>query len=172
MVQARSGARTTLMFLHGAGGFEEDGTLATRLAKSIDAELLMPRMSDEDMSVESWAAPIRHELADLGHDDLVVAHSFGASILVKVLAERVWQVRRAHLLAMPNWGQDGWEVEEYDFDGPEPPQSLTLHHCRDDAVVPFAHLALNARTLPGARVEAHSTGGHQFEDEVPDLLGS
>lgn len=172
MVQGRSRARTTLLFLHGAGGFVEDGPLGSRLAASIDADLVMPRMSDEDMSVESWALPIRSALADLGPDDLVTGHSFGGSILLKVLVERAWPVRRVHLLAMPNWGADGWEVEEYDFDGPEPPQSLILHHCRDDTVVPFAHLALNTRVLPGARVEAHTTGGHQFEDELPQLLGS
>lgn len=172
MVQGRSRARRALLFLHGAGGFEEDGPLASRLAASIDADLVMPRMSDDDMSVESWASPIRRAVADLGPDDLVAGHSFGGSILLRVLVERLWPVRRVHLLAMPNWGEDGWEVEEYDFDGPEPPQSLTLHHCRDDAVVPFAHLALNTRVLPGAGVEVHATGGHQFEDEVPVLLGA
>ena len=42
----------------------------------------------------------------------------------KVLAERAWSVQRAVLLAMPNWGQDGWGVTEYDFDGHVPRQTL------------------------------------------------
>lgn len=41
---------------------------------------------------------------------------------------------------------------------------ISLHHCRDDEVVPFEHLALNAARLPSATVVEHQRGGHQFED--------
>lgn len=170
MSQEVSQSTPTLLFFHGAGGFDEDGPLASSLVEHLGADLVMPRLSDTDMSFVGWAAPIRSALAGLGPDDLVVGHSFGASILVRVLAERSWAVRRAVLLAMPNWGPEGWDVKDYAFEGPEPPQSLTLHHCLDDVVVPFSHLALNSRVLPAARVEAHTEGGHQFEHLASVLL--
>lgn len=162
--------QSTLLFLHGAGGFFEDAPLARGLADSLAARLVMPQFSDDDMSFESWAVPMRAALDKLGPTDLVVGHSFGGSILVKVLSERAWTVSRAVLLAMPNWGSAGWDVEEYALDQSEPAQSLTLHHCRDDDVVPLSHLALNRADLPNAVSQAHDRGGHQFEGleaEIP-----
>lgn len=160
----------TLLFLHGAGGFREDAPLARGIAEAYGARLVMPMLSDEDMTFEAWAAPIRAALSGLGSADLVVGHSFGGSILVKVLAEREWKVRRAVLLAMPNWGEGGWGVDEYAFDGPEPGQFLVLHHCLDDEVVPFDHLALNRADLPNAAFQVHEKGGHQFEGPATALL--
>lgn len=152
----------TLVFLHGAGGFDEDRPLADAISASAGARLVLPRLPDEDMSFDGWAEPIRRAIAPLGADDLLVGHSFGGSILVKVLAERVWPVERAVLLAIPNWGPEGWNVDHYAFAGTPPPQSLVLHHCSDDDVVPVEHLALNAAALPGAATRTHPTGGHQF----------
>ncbi|WP_194846540.1 hypothetical protein [Mumia zhuanghuii] len=40
--------------------------------------------------------------------------------------------------------------------------AVSLDHCRDDEVVPFEHLALNAVRMPSARVVEHPAGGHQF----------
>lgn len=159
-----------LLYLHGADGFYEDGPLASGLAEELVEPLMMPHLPDDDMSFEGWASPIRHALSELGPGDLVVGHSFGGSILIKVLAEREWPVRRALLLAMPNWGPDGWDVPEYVFDGSVPRQSLSLHHCADDLVVPVSHLELNSADLPAASVKVHETGGHQFDDQVSTLL--
>lgn len=149
----------TLMFIHGAGGFVEDRAIVDRL----DGPVTMPEFSDDDMTFEAWAVPIREHLNELDAADLVVAHSFGASILLKVLGEQKYTVSRAVLLAMPDWTPQGWDVAEYAFEGPEPATALALHHCLDDEVVPFDHLQLHARRLPSATFTEHPTGGHQFE---------
>jgi serine hydrolase len=44
--------------------------------------------------------------------------------------------------------------------------SIYLYHCRDDATVPFDHLALYAQALPQATVRAFNDGGHQFNDDL------
>jgi len=168
MTEARDDS--TLLFLHGAGGFVEDGPLARGIAEAARARLVMPMLSNEDMTFEAWAAPTRAALSELRSADLVVGHSFGGSILVKVLAERDWAARRAVLLAMPNWGSGGWDVDEYAFEGPEPRQSLVLHHCLDDEVVPFDHLELNRAGLPNAAFRVHQEGGHQFDGLTSALL--
>lgn len=152
-----------LFFFHGAGGYDDDQVIADDLGRVLGSPLDVPHLPDEDMSVEAWAAPIRRSLADLGADDVVVAHSFGASILLRVLAEGVHAPSKVVLLATPNWGPNGWDVEDYVFEGPEPLSPVSLHHCRDDDEVPFAHLALNAAQLPSARVCEHASGGHQFD---------
>lgn len=154
-----------LLFVHGAGAEDEDRPLAEALAKSLRLELRYPRISDADMSLEAWAKPVRAALDALAPDDVVVAHSFGATVLVRVLGEPARSralPRAATLLAMPDWGPTGWDVAAYVISGAEPPQTLSLHHCRDDEVVPFAHLALSAARLPSASVHAHPRGGHQL----------
>ena len=41
-----------------------------------------------------------------------------------------------------------------------------LYHSRDDATVPFEHLALYAQALPQATVRAFEEGGHQLNDDL------
>ena len=152
----------TLVFLHGAGGYVEDRPLAEGLAAESATDLRYPELSDQDMSVAAWSAQIAEALGDLGADDRVVAHSFGASVLLLMLADGLELPGEVRMLAMPNWGPDGWDVAEYAFGGSEPSTPLVLQHCRDDEVVPFDHLALNAALLPSARVVVRDRGGHQF----------
>lgn len=153
-----------LLFFHGAGGYDDDGPLAEGLAARLGTTADMPHIPEDDMSYEAWASVVRDRLAALSPGDPVVAHSFGASVLLRVLAEGGAVPERAVLLAMPDWSTDGWDVPDYLFDGPEPNVALTLQHCRDDDVVPFEHLALHAARLPSARVIEHPHGGHQFHD--------
>ncbi|KQU58840.1 alpha/beta hydrolase [Rhodococcus sp. Leaf278] len=156
-----------LLFVHGAGGFVDDAELARGLAEALRLDLRMPELSDTAMGFEDWAEPIRQHLDRLGPEDSVIAHSFGASILVRVLAERRRnRPVRAALLAMPDWTPRGWDVADYAFTDPEPETALTLVHCRDDEVVPFSHLALNSTALPSARVVEFPTGGHQFDGMI------
>ena len=156
-----------LLFVHGAGGFVDDAELAHRLARALRLDLRMPELSDTAMGFEDWAAPVRQQLDQLGPDDAVIAHSFGASVLVRVLAEhRRERPLRATLLAMPDWTPAGWDVADYAFTDPEPETDLTLVHCRDDDVVPITHLALNSKALPSATVVEFPTGGHQFDGMI------
>ncbi|MBO9532903.1 MAG: alpha/beta hydrolase [Solirubrobacteraceae bacterium] len=160
-----------LLFIHGAGGFVEDGPLAAALAAGVDAELVMPEFSDDDMSVAGWTAPILELLGTLERGDLVVAHSFGANMLLHALAAPgAPAVPTALLLGMPDWGPEGWQSADYATPEPEPAAAITLAHCRDDDVVPFEHLALNAARLPSARVVEFDAGGHQFEGLAAPLV--
>ncbi|WP_226347250.1 alpha/beta hydrolase [Agilicoccus flavus] len=151
-----------LLFLHGAGGYDDDRPLAEALGAALDAGVDLPRLPEDDMSVATWASAVRRGLEAVGADGVVVAHSFGASILLHVLAAAGPTPRRALLLAMPDWSPDGWDVPDYAAPASEPATRLSLHHCRDDEVVPFTHLALHAARLPSAQVTAHRRGGHQF----------
>ncbi len=156
---------TRLLFLHGAGGYLEDRPMADRLAELLRAEVDLPELPDDDTSVAAWSEVIVRAL-DRGPDH-VIAHSFGASILLHVLAAH--PVPAATLLAAPDWSPAGWDVPDYAWPSEPPGVALTLHHCRDDDVVPFSHLALHAARLPGARVHEHPRGGHQFEGVLEEV---
>lgn len=162
-----------LLFVHGAGGFIDDTELARGLARSLGLDLRMPELSATAMGFEDWAEPVRLHLDQLGPEDAVVAHSFGASILVRVLAESHRdRPQRAALLAMPDWTPRGWDIADYAFTGPEPETDLTLFHCRDDEVVPVSHLALNSATFPSATVIELPTGGHQFDGSIEAIAAA
>lgn len=159
-----------LLFLHGAGGYEEDRPLADAIAAELERPMTYPRFPDDDMSFDHQASLVRAALKTIRADDVVAAHSFGASILLRVLAERERETpRRVVLLAMPDWSPQGWDVANYAFTGPAPRQDISLHHCRHDDVVEFAHLALHAARLPRAAVHAHDDGGHQFEGLAAEI---
>ena len=161
-----------LLFVHGAGGFVDDAPLANGLAQALRLDLRMPELSDTAMGFEDWAEPVRQQLDGLGPEDAVIAHSFGASILVGVLAEhRRERPLRATLLAMPDWSPRGWDVAQYALTI-EPQTDLTLLHCRDDEVVPVTHLALNSAALPSATVIAYPSGGHQFDGMIDAIAAA
>ncbi len=140
-----------LLFFHGAGGFDEDRGLAEGLGSALRASVDYPRLPDQDMSYAAWSATVGAGLGRVERGDVIVGHSFGASILLKVLAQEQSPLRAAVLLAMPDWSPSGWGVPDYQFEGPEPASSISLHHCTDDDVVPFAHLALPGRRSPVRR---------------------
>lgn len=158
-----------VLFIHGAGGFLEDRPLARGLGATLGATVLMPHLPDEDMSFEAWADPVRRALASINATDRVIAHSFGASILMGVLADGGPRPASAALLAMPDWSPKGWDVAEYVFDVPGQNLPLSLHHCEDDKIVPFSHLSLNSARFPSAQVCPHVSGGHQFAGLIDEL---
>ncbi|WP_256838462.1 alpha/beta hydrolase [Ornithinimicrobium faecis] len=161
-----------LLFFHGAGGFDEDRGLAEGLGSALRASVDYPRLPDQDMSYAAWSATVGAGLGRVERGDVIVGHSFGASILLKVLAQEQSPPRAAVLLAMPDWSPSGWGVPDYQFEGPEPASSISLHHCTDDDVVPFEHLALHAARLPSAQIHEHQAGGHQFEGLIETLAAS
>lgn len=158
---------TTLLLLHGAGGEDEDQELAEDLARRLGATAHVPSLPPEDFAVDAWTPPITAALAALAADDVVVGHSFGASMLLHVLARREDLPWPVHLLGMPDWGPEGWDVAEYLLTGAVARARLArlpavLNHAEDDEVVPVHHLDLHRRLLPSARVVRHPSGGHQL----------
>jgi len=155
-----------ILFLHGAGGYADDQAIVAGLRAGVGDEIRMPDLGDEDMSHAAWSAQISALVAP--DVDAVVGHSFGGSTVLKLLTETGLDVDRLVLLAVPDWGPDGWDVAEYALpdDADErlaPGLSIELHQCLDDEVVPADHVKLLARRLPRATVVRHSRGGHQFD---------
>jgi predicted alpha/beta hydrolase family esterase len=170
-----------VLFIQGAGrgAYDADKLLAGSLQRSLGSrfEVRYPVMPNEnDPSYAEWRQQIEQELAGMPGPAVVGGHSVGASILMKWLSEREEQtaLTGVFLAACPFWGGDGWRYEGYeklalppDFGARLPPElPIYLYHCRDDATVPFDHLALYARALPQATVRAFDAGGHQFNDDL------
>lgn len=174
-------AKTQILFVQGGGkgAHDVDATLAASLQQALgsDYEVRFPRMPDEgNPKVESWKPRISAELSRLTGKIVLVAHSVGGAILLKYLSqENAGQaIAGLFLLATPTWDGDAWNFDELKL----PPDiagklasipRIFLYHSRDDAVVPFAHLALHAAALPQATIRAVDGGGHQFGNDLTDV---
>jgi predicted alpha/beta hydrolase family esterase len=132
--------------------------------------------NEDDARYDQWRQRIEQELADVPGPVVLVGHSVGASVLIKWLSERPDErpIAGVFLVACPFWGGDGWRYEGYEeLELPRevaarlPKEtSVYLYHCRNDASVPFDHLALYAQALPQATVRAFDDCGHQFNDDL------
>lgn len=170
-----------ILFVHGAGdgAHEEDEKLAESLRKELGTayDVRSPQMPDEgNPEYGPWSDRISQELATMDGEPILVGHSFGASIVLRYLTERTVEkpIAGVFLAAMPYWGAEDWEVEEYEL--PEGfasglPEGLPmfLYHGSEDEVVPFEHLALYKEELPNAAVRGAEGRGHQFDDDLSEV---
>jgi uncharacterized protein len=128
--------------------------------------ILAPRMPrPEHPRYWTWARRI-DELLRSRRRPILVGHSFGASVLLKYLAETVRRpaVAGLFLLATPFWGPDFPEFA-LPPDSGERLRDLSpvyLYHSRDDSEVPFEHLECYRRLLPHDIVRALDGLGHEF----------
>lgn len=121
----------------------------------------------------SWAQQIDALLGSTRRP-IAVGHSFGASVLLKYLAETVRRPALAglFLVATPFWGAD---FPEFAL----PPDfgrrlrhlaPIYLYHSRDDTEVPLEHLERFRRALPQATVRVLDGRGHEFNQSgFPEL---
>ena len=121
-----------------------------------------------------WADRIA-ELIGEEANPLLVGHSFGASVLLKYLAEAAPRPSFAGLfmIATPFWGPDLPESLLLDFESRFRDVSpLYFYHSRDDAEVPFEHL--DRYSSPPLRLLCAlwmASGGHEFnQTEFPELV--
>jgi hypothetical protein len=172
---------THVLFVQGAGdgSYVEDQRLVDSLQRALGSGFAVhyPPMPDEENApYEEWRDLIAQRLRELPVRVVMVGHSVGASVLLRWLSEGAPDeaMLGVFLIAGPFWGGDGWHYEGYEelelvpgiADRLRPDLPVVLYHCRDDAVVPFAHLALFAHEIPGATIRAYDTGGHQLNDDL------
>ena len=172
-----------LLFVHSAGlqgRRQGSGWFLASLRKALGEqyELRSPTMPDPDNPAYApWKERLEEELASLDDEAIVVGHSLGGSVVLKVLSEtkHTRPIAGIFLVATPFWGGSG-EVEEFalrkDFAArlPKIPR-VFLYHSRDDDVVPFAHLALYSGALPRATVRELDGYGHLFKKGCPERVG-
>lgn len=171
-------ARIAVLFVQGGGegAHKEDAALAESLERALGDtyRVYFPKMPDEaDPKFASWTQKIASEVSSQDGEVLLVGHSLGGAALLKYLAEEEVPkpVAGLFLLAAPSW-----DANEWNFDDLKLPAHLDktlayipriyLYHSRDDAVVPFGHLALHSARLPRAIVRAVDRGGHQFGNDL------
>ncbi|WP_457098126.1 alpha/beta hydrolase [Lysobacter sp. P5_B9] len=123
--------------------------------------------------VEPWKHKISSELSHALGKVILVAHSVGGPTLLRYLSEEKVESEIAglFLLAAPSWDEDHWNFDDLKLPGDSAEKLAAIprfffYHCRDDEVVPFAHLAFYGAQFPRAITRAIDNGGHQFDNDL------
>jgi len=124
----------------------------------------MPRPDEPDY--RAWARAI-DRFIDERPNPVLVGHSLGASVLLKLMCEARSRPKHAgsFLVSTPFWGP-----ELPDFALPDDFGSrladlapLFFYHSRDDREVPVQHVERYRRALPHATVRVLPRGGHELD---------
>jgi len=175
--------RQHLLFVQGAGDMwapDGSGVLVKYLEKSLgtDFDIVAPEMPDADTDPHylPWRDRIDAELQAMNGAVVLVGHSFGASVLLKYLAEGPppRPISGLFLLSTPWWEPEGWSAEYAvpdDVGSKLPPAvPIFLYHSREDPEVPFSHLALYEQLLRNATSRPIDGSNHSFTDGLPELI--
>jgi len=167
-----------VLFIQGGGddGYKADANLVTSLQKMLGSnyKLNYPRLqTDNTVTDFGWPKQIGQEIGKLRDKGILVAHSLGASLLLKYLTENVIvkKIAGIFLLSTPFWsGDEEWKQGlklRQNFEKAFPKDSrIFFYQCRDDEEVPFDHFAIYQDKLPRASFREIERGGHQLGDSL------
>jgi predicted alpha/beta hydrolase family esterase len=174
-----------VLFVQGGGeGVHEkwDDKLVDSLRRELgqDYEVHYPRMPNENKpSYASWKPALEKAFTTLRAGAILVAHSVGGTILLKVLSEQISPQKfgALFLIATPFVGNGGWSSDELQFPsdlGARLPQGVPIHfyHGLADDTAPPSHLNLYARAVPQARIHCLSGRDHQLNNDLSEVAAA
>jgi predicted alpha/beta hydrolase family esterase len=153
-----------------------DAKLAASLGKELGPKFhvrypMMPNEASPDD--QTWKKALARELAATGEGAIVVAHSVGAAVVIRFIAESepTPMLAGVFLIAAPFLGDGGWPSEDGETSKSMAAKLKTdvplyLYHGRDDEVVPFAHVDLYANALPRAVIGRLDGCNHQLNEDL------
>ena len=151
----------SVVFIHGADGFDDDRPLAD----SLGVPVIYPRMPD----VDDWTPAIAAAVSQAEPPLVLIGHSAGGYQLLCYLATAPdLPIASVHIIAAPfpggdpDWTFDGFDLPSFPERMPYP---VYLYASEDDETVPFAHRDLWAAELPGS-VTRTTVGGHQLNNDL------
>ena len=173
----------TVLFIQGAGDMHQpEGSI--HLARYLERELgdqyrvLAPEIPDAetDPRYVPWRDAIDRELDAIDGPVLIVGHSLGGTVVLRMLVESPapTEIRGLFLASMPWWGPEAWDMAEYGppdgFGAWLPDVPIFLYHSIDDPHVPFGHLARYQAALPTATARSVPGSEHSFRNGLPELI--
>lgn len=172
----------SIFFAHSAslqdGPGEGSYSLVELLKRKLSGEhyILFPVIEDPGApTYAQWERLFAKEFKSLDRPMIFIGHSLGGSMLLKFISEERPDivVSALFLIATPQWGKDGWDIEEFRLKAdPKIPAAapVFLNHSKDDDVVPVVHLEFYKDLFPHATVRVLNGDDHAFENGLPQLI--
>jgi predicted alpha/beta hydrolase family esterase len=174
-----------LLFIQGGGKGVHDGwdnKLVESLRRKLgqDYDIHYPRMPGENNpSYSSWKTTLEKVFGTLQDGAILVGHSVGGTILVKLLAEQSSEreIGAIFLIAAPFVGEGGWSADDLQLPpdlGARLPKGVPIHlfHGLEDKVAPPSHIELYARAVPQARVHRLRGRDHQLDNDLGEVAAA
>jgi predicted alpha/beta hydrolase family esterase len=174
-----------VLFVQGGGKAvhdEWDNKLVESLRQELGqaCKIRYPRMpGEEEPRYAPWKKTLERVFGTLEDGAILVGHSVGGTILLKVLSQRPSspEFGAIFLIATPFVGDGGWSVDDLQFPprlGARLPKCVPIHfyHGLGDKVVPPSHLNLYARAVPQARVHRLRGRDHQLNNDLKDVAAA
>ncbi|HVK82241.1 MAG TPA: alpha/beta fold hydrolase [Verrucomicrobiae bacterium] len=174
--------KRAILFVHGGGGgaYEADATLADNLRHALggDHDVRYPEMPDEEApDYQVWRAIILHWARHAGQGAIVVGHSIGASVVIKLLtdADAPTNLGGAFLIAAPFWhDHEIWTWDDValatDATARYPANvALYFYQGEADQTVPLSHLAMYEQAFPQARTRRLLNRDHQLNGDLGEI---
>jgi len=166
-----------VLFLQGGGddGYNADKEMVASLKKALgkEYEVSYPEMPSDDTPDFGWGKQIGKEISLLSDGAILVAHSLGASTLIKYLSENKISKKLAgiFLMSTPFWsGDEDWVQGlklQTGFEKNLPKNIPTFfYQCRDDEETPMEHFVVYREKLPWASFREIESGGHQLDNDL------
>jgi predicted alpha/beta hydrolase family esterase len=161
------------------GAYEADRKLAESLRKELGPgyQVRYPEMPNEDEpDYQTWRAVILKEADDLGRGAILVGHSIGSSVLIKLMTDGGPTPSTAGLFlaSAPFWHDDDfWSWDEVALSGDAGrryPSGVPLFFYRGEAddFIPKSHLDMYAKAFPQAVIRQVS-GDHQLGENMAPI---
>jgi uncharacterized protein len=163
-----------ILFIQGAGieAIAEEKPLVEQLQQVLGDDFVLhhPPMPDGDHPhYETWKDFIAEEIKKFSNL-ILIGHSFGGSVLLKLFAENGVPDNYRGLILMGAifWGEKDWEYEEFELraDAGEKlskVNNIYIYHSEDDQEVPFSHLAAYQKLIPAAVAREMQGIDHSYE---------
>lgn len=167
-----------LLFIQGGGnnGYEADTALVNSLQNALGTwyEIHYQKIrSDETAPDFGWVQEIGRQISAMKDNFILVGHSFGSSMILKLLSEQMVEKKIAgiFLLSTPFWsGEEDWikglKLQEHFAERLPEDIPMFFYHCMDDEEVPFSHMAFYMEKLARATFRELPQGGHQFNNNL------
>ena len=169
--------RKHILFIQGGGddGYEVDKDLVASLQTALKKDYpINYREIKCDVSVPDfgWLKQISKHIIEIEGTIILVGHSFGASMILKLLSEHSFdKIEAVFLIATPFWnGDEDWQtgllLKDNFADKLPEDVPFFLYHCEDDEEIRFSHLILYQQKLARATFRKIKTGGHQLNNDL------
>ena len=166
-----------VLFIQGGGddGYNADKKMVKSLQESLEKnyQVVYPQMPSDKTPDFGWQNQIAKEIENIKDPVIVVAHSLGASLLLKYLSENKISKNLAgiFLIATPFWsGKEDWvqglKLQNDFAENLIQNDRIFFYHCRDDEEVPFDHLGTYRQKLPKANFREIESGGHLLNNDL------
>lgn len=170
--------KRSILFIQGGGedGYSADKLMVVSLRKALGESYTIhyPELtSDESAPDFGWLQQIETEISKSKDDVIIVAHSLGASMLLKCLTEHAVSKRidGIFLIATPFWnGNEDWQkglMLQNNFTEKLPANiPLFFYQTKDDKEVPYEHFERYKSKVKYARFQEFEQGGHQLNNDL------